>query len=294
MTRALYRKLAFGTAQWGGHYGISNKTGPLGEKAGKEVLALGRQKGMDTIDTARSYGGAEDILGRIGVADWRIVTKLARRDYECEKGIAAVEQAVEDSRKKLGINQFYAILVHHASDLLSPQGIELWAGLERAKEKRLTQKIGFSVYSPCELACLLDRHRPDIIQCPLSIFDRRWLKSGALERARALGIEVHARSIFLQGLLLMKKSERPEWFDRWNDLFRAWEEWLTAQRVSALEACIHFVIESPYVDRVIVGVETVNQAKEIFDAVEREVPMPPDTLSSEDEDLLLPFRWMKQ
>ena len=60
----------------------------------------------------------------------------------------------------------------------------------------------------------------DIIQIPFNIFDRRLLESGMIDILHDQGIEIHSRSVFLQGLLLMSEKDRPSIFTKWNKLWK--------------------------------------------------------------------------
>jgi aryl-alcohol dehydrogenase-like predicted oxidoreductase len=172
----------------------------------------------------------------------------------------------------------------------------LFRALQSIRERGIVGKIGVSIYHPDELDVLTQRYELDLIQTPFNIVDRRLVTSGWLTRLRDAGTEVHVRSIFLQGLLLMPSSHRPEVFDRWHMIWDSWQRWLTANEVTPLDACLGFALAEPAISRVVVGIDSVAQLREIIAATKSIAQLqsrliPPETLMSNDLDLINPSRW---
>ena len=123
------------------------------------------------------------------------------------------------------------------------------------------------------------------------ILDSRLIDNGLLNKIYSKGIEIHTRSVFLQGLLLMDLDKRPKYFERWNSLWKFWHEWLADNKLSPLEASIRYMISKPEISRVLVGVDNKNQLQNIINAVDGNLPAIPDELSTNDPDLLNPGNW---
>jgi aryl-alcohol dehydrogenase-like predicted oxidoreductase len=123
------------------------------------------------------------------------------------------------------------------------------------------------------------------------VLDRRLLRSGWLDRLRARGVRVHARSLFLQGLLLMPALRRPAWFDPWEALLARWTRWCDEHAVTPLQGALAFAGSVPGIERLVVGVDSVSQWDEISRAESAGGPVPPEDLFSEDVDLIEPSRW---
>ena len=122
--------------------------------------------------------------------------------------------------------------------------------------------------------------------------DRRLKSSGWMGKLNKANVEIHARSVFLQGLLLMPAEKRPNSFERWNDLWALWDAWLNKQGINALEAALGFVVAEDLIDRVIVGVDTLQQLVQVISAVDSApVRSVPDELSITDQDLINPSNW---
>ena len=128
----------------------------------------------------------------------------------------------------------------------------------------MVEAVGVSVYAPEELEALEPCMRLELVQLPLSIIDRRFVSSGWLTRLQRAGTRVHARSVFLQGLLLMDAATRPARFDRWQRLWDEWDRWLRDQALTPLQLCLGFVLSQPEIDRVVVGVDSLPQLQGIL------------------------------
>jgi hypothetical protein len=151
--------------------------------------------------------------------------------------------------------------------------------------------VGFSIYDPAELDRLWPVLRPDLVQAPCNVLDRRLIRSGWLDRLNANGVRVHLRSVFLQGLLLMDAERRPERFALWGELLDGWLAWCAANRTTPLQSSLSFALSQPGVDRVVVGVDSVGQLEQILQALDASVPLPPPELFSDDQELIEPSRW---
>ena len=289
-------KLALGTAQFGMAYGIANRHGQLHLDQVREILTLAYTVGIRTLDTAINYGDSEARLGQIGVDDWQVITKLPPLSQQEFKELTLVEWAKNcclASCRRLRISQLYGLLLHRPEDLLEPRGEELYKALKAVQAAGWVQKVGISIYSPQELDQLFPRFPIDIVQAPFNGLDRRLVTSGWLARLKEAGVEVHARSIFLQGLLLFAPQERPRKFSRWSQLWQALENWLAQERISPLQACLGAVFHQPEFDRVLVGVESVQQLNQILLSLQDTLPQWPKELSCNDLELIDPRRWEK-
>ena len=155
------------------------------------------------------------------------------------------------------------------------------------------EKTGVSIYQPSELEGILSVGDVDLVQSPISVLDRRLITSGWLERLSDNGVEVHARSVFLQGLLLMSADQRPEKFNRWSGFWKHYDEWIVAADLSPLQACLAYVSAIPEIQQVIVGVNSLSQIKEILQAQTNQAPSLSPVLATCDEELLDPLAWLQ-
>lgn len=284
-------KLALGTVQFGLDYGVANQGGRVTAEEGQKILAEAWCAGVDTLDTAIAYGDSEATLGAIGVGNWRIVTKLPRMPDGTNDVDGWVEAQIAGSLGRLGIAQLDGLLLHCPAQVLEWAGRKLPGALQKSKDRGLVKKIGASIYGPGELPVLLDALDMSLIQLPLNILDRRFIDSGWLSRISLAGVEVHVRSIFLQGLLLLAESQRPGKFGRWQSLWTAWDSWLKEKELSALEACLSFVLHEKNVSKIVIGVDGVDQIRQILSLPDRDLPELPNFAGLYDEKLINPANW---
>jgi aryl-alcohol dehydrogenase-like predicted oxidoreductase len=285
-------KLALGTVQFGMDYGIANQSGQPNLAEVKRIVSLAREKAISVLDTAIAYGSSEAVLGEIGVKEFRVVTKLPPLPKDQSEVAQWVHNQIASSLERLKQQKLFAVLLHRPRDLLGPKGAQLAEALRTLKSSGVIEKIGVSIYSPEELAEVYEKVQINLVQAPVNVIDRRMQLSGWLDRLEDDGVEVHARSVFLQGLLLMERSEIPQKFMRWSNLWDQWQERLKDKSVSALAACLSYPLSLAQVNQVIVGVDSVAQFSEIIQ-VSQSLDDVLDTsfMQSSDLDLINPSNW---
>lgn len=284
-------KLAIGTVQFGLDYGISNAAGRTpGDEAGR-IFDRARLAGIDTLDTAAAYGDSEQVLGRIGVDGWQVVSKVPPLPEEGGNGKEWVLRHVRQSLDRLRIDRLDGLLLHRASDLLAAQGGNIAAGLQEARAEGLVGKVGYSIYSPQPLNELVRVMQPDMIQAPFNVLDQRLASSGWLARLTEAGVEVHVRSIFMQGLLLMGREKRPSAFDKWRELWQRWDAAVGGRSERALELCLGFAKTQPAISRIVVGLENQAHLEQLLQIWERAAPFAADGLACDDPQLVEPSNW---
>ena len=279
--------------QFGIDYGVNSVDGQVKPEEVQKILSYAHSKDINLLDTAPAYGNSEKILGKKNISDFKVVTKTRHFDsLEIKNSdVRLLKDDFHNSLKDLKQESVYGLLIHNADDLLKPGAEKIFHQLEELKQTGKVMKVGVSVYDYKSLQFILDIFDLDMVQVPINILDRRLIDSGMLALLYSKGIEVHARSVFLQGLLLMSDKTRPNKFNRWSGLWKVWHEWLNDNRISALEATIRHAISFPEIPKVLVGVDTVNQLKEILIASCGVLPEIPDELCTEDSDLLNPSNW---
>ena len=284
-------KLALGTAQFGLSYGIANKYGQVSLDEARKILAIANESGIDTIDTAIAYGESEVCLGEIGTRGFKVVTKLPALPDGVTDIASWVDDQVQAALCRLKVDFVYALLLHRSQDLVGAVGRPMVKALARLKDEGVVKKIGVSIYAPKELDAAIKACALDLVQAPLNLIDRRLITSGWLQRLHDQGVEVHTRSAFLQGLLLIPRELIHEKFSPWLNLFDHWYAWLQENRVSAAEACLGFVSSQPLIDRVVIGVDNCVQLRELLRAAIKVPPQQLPDLRCEDERLINPSKW---
>lgn len=290
-------RLAIGSAQFGMDYGIGGEGKVPFQEIGS-ILSYARQAGVDLIDTAPRYGDSETIIGQIreGYVFPRIVTKTPHFPGEWigPEQIGELEATFRQSLRRLRRSPLYAVLVHLAGDLLKPGSERLYDRMQAWKSEGLVEKIGFSVYTGEELDRVLERYDFDIVQLPINILDQRLIASGHLVELRDAGIEIQARSIFLQGLLLMEPERLPERLARYRlplaDLRLRWER----LGLTPLAAAAGFIKSVPEIGDAIVGVHSLRQLQEVHRAFAdpaADIDSYEDFSLNHETDLIDPRKW---
>lgn len=198
-------RLVLGTAQLGMLYGIANRTGKPDFQTAKKMIEIAWQSGVRFFDTAQAYGDAEKVLGvcfeNLAIRDQaKVILKIHPGLENASYQVIADE--IKASIKKLGVPKLYAALLHRGEWLKNwRQKYEPALGL--LKHEGLVDHFGVSIYEEEEVEMAFGIDALTIIQLPFNLFDQRALKQNWFERAEQLSKEVHVRSIYLQGLLLM-------------------------------------------------------------------------------------------
>ncbi len=261
-------KLGLGTVQFGLDYGISNCSGKTPESEVRKILQLAVDSGVRVLDTATGYGDSEEVLGRVLPMQhpFSIVTKTPASCSQ-ELGGEFVDRVRESfclSLSKLGQKKVYAVLVHRAEDLLSTHGDRLMDALLEFRQRGMVEKVGVSVYSGVQIDAILERYPVELVQLPVNVLDQRLIASGHIAQLKCAGIEVHARSAFLQGLLLMSLAAVPGNFAPIRGHLESYHAYIESLGLTPLQAALGFVLGQSELDRVILGVNTAQQFSEVL------------------------------
>jgi aryl-alcohol dehydrogenase-like predicted oxidoreductase len=284
-------KLALGTVQFGLPYGIANQTGQVSRSEAKAMLKLALVNGIDTLDTAIAYGDSEACLGEVGAQGFKVVTKLPALPEDCGEVKKWVNQQVSTSLSHLGVTKIYGLLLHQSEQLLGSNGAALYQALQALKESGQVQKVGVSICSPSELDALMPHCRFDLVQAPFNLVDQRIYSTGWMQRLKDDDVEIHTRSAFLQGLLLMNQTDMPVKFTAWDDLWQTWYRWIAVHDISAVQASLAFPLSFPAIDRVILGADSVNQLTQIISAAQWHPNIDLPNLQCDHENLINPANW---
>jgi aryl-alcohol dehydrogenase-like predicted oxidoreductase len=291
-------KLGIGTAQFGLDYGISNPNGKTPPKEVARILDVAVRSGVCLLDTAPAYGTSEEVLGKTLPQEsfFEIVTKtpIFSQSVLNRDRTKILEDTFYQSLERLNQSFLYGLLIHRAEDLLADGGEQLLEKMLELKEKKLVKKVGVSVYSSEQINRIISKYSPDLIQVPINIFDQRLLFDGTLRKLKNLEIEIHARSIFLQGLLLMLPEQLPPYFNSIEAHHKNYSDTLHQYGISPVQAAIAFVKGLDEVDRIIVGINHLNQFKEVIRAANTVKNLEPgffDDFAISDESILNPSYW---
>tara|TARA_B100000989_G_C19472812_1_gene441500 strand:+ start:188 stop:1057 length:870 start_codon:yes stop_codon:yes gene_type:complete len=283
-------KIIIGTAQSDPSYGI-NKS--------KNFLKLSQiiKKNNFTIDTAITYKNSNAFLKKLGKNYENIINKVP-----FIKKNSNFERNFRQKLKKIYIHsnskKIYAILLHDPSILFNLKSRNIiFDEITDLKKRKLLKKFGVSVYSVHELKKILTIFTPEIIQLPINIINQSFLKKNLLKSLKKKKIEIHARSIFLQGILLQNYENIPDYFKNKQPI-KKYFEFLDIKKISSLKFCIKFLSYIKEIDKFVVGFNDINQLRLFLNCLKKinkfEMSFKTyDNFKSTDPKLIDARRWKK-
>jgi len=292
-------KWVIGTANFGLTYGIAN-----GKKLSREeafgILECARSEGVWGIDTAKAYGDAEKIIGEYFKQkgkNLRIITKLPAKDYNDP---AEVERDITDSLRMMNVDSIDVLLLH-SYETFRRFGKVILPALQALSRERIIGRCGLSVYHPEEAnEAARDFKGGLAIEFPVNLFDRRFLKGNLLERLKSQGVFLLARSVFLQGLFFMQEEALGVDLSKVKKKVKKIRELADNAQLRPEWLPLTFVATNPWIDAVVIGVDSVDHLKTNLQALAhenliryRQLEDQLYDLEVEDEAILLPYRWKR-
>ena len=282
-------RIVLGGAQLGLPYGILNGGETLSREEVARILDTAVDHGIDSIDTAIAYGQSESIIGETSQNRFNIISKLPPLPVDISNVSEWVHSQVQGSLSRLKCTSLDALLLHRPQDLTGAQGAELYAAIGSLMAEKIIHRFGVSIYSPNDLEGIIGTFDIHVVQAPLNVFDRRIL--GVTDQLSALNIEVHARSVFLQGVLIANPKDRPRRFEPWSEHFALFDEWVRSSGVSAMACCLGFALQQPGIAKLVIGTTSAESLDEIMNSIPNSVLEVPAHLQSSVEQLIDPRVW---
>ncbi|AII42047.1 hypothetical protein KR100_01325 [Synechococcus sp. KORDI-100] len=269
-------QICLGTAQFGLAYGITNAGGQVLEASVGNLLAQAAASEISWLDTAQAYGNAESVLGRQlpKSHSFRLISKFSAQPQPefLPQDVKAWEQSFFKSCQSLGVQDLDAFLLHEPADLLKPGGHLLEAWMLSLRERGVVKRIGLSIYSAEDL----DGVNPlllDLVQLPLSLYDQRLLQNGTLAHLRSRGTAIHARSLYLQGLLLTPAAKWPLWVSAEARFHQQCLEALAEQRgCQLIDLVLGFAREQSDLEALVIGLCSVQELNALLNIWQKTSP----------------------
>ena len=270
----MFEKVGIGTAHWGENYGKFKKSESITNQEAINILNYAFNNHINLIDTASSYLNAEKKIGDLKEAkNFQIITKIKplNKKINIKDQIDEIILNFKNSLANLNRKSIKGILVHNSEDLIHDDGEYLWEELNKLKEKKIIEKIGVSVYDLKNSDKIIKKYKIDIIQIPINVFDQRFLNSGMIEDLNKKDIEIHARSIFLQGILGIDPYTSNNLPQELNILLKNFVEYLKPFNLSAIEGAIIFTFNLKQLSKFIIGFNKVDEIKFIKNTVQNKL-----------------------
>ena len=248
-------KIIIGTANFNEKYGFIKKKfdnvhlNKLGQKVKKDRLF---------IDTAENYNNYK-LIKNLGLKK-KIFSKFKICSKK-QKKIKLENLKLNFHLKQLDISKFYGLMFHDSKDVFSFEKKQIKKFVLNLKKRKITKFVGISVYSPSEVKKIIKFFKPDFIQFPLNIFDKRFISKENIKFYKQRNIKLVARSCFLQGIILRRKFLFKDKKDA--KIFNNFKIWLKKKKLSALSASLNFIKNQKDIDFLVIGIDNYFQLKQI-------------------------------
>ena len=275
-------KICIGTSNFVKKYGINNNKFEKNEL--KNFFKYLKSKNILYLDCADGYKNFDKFASEL--KNFKIIFKInfeKYRETEDVKKLIIKNLLISKSKK------FEAILIHNIQSTSVKKLTSFILFLKEIKKLKLIKKIGLSIYDLNELYKIEKTNLDiDIIQLPLNIFDKTFTNKKLILKFKKRGTKFHARSIFLQGILLEDTNSLPKYFLKWKKVFKKWDNWHTKNNVDKLASCINFIDSVRFIDKIIIGINNINQLKEILRVKKSKYPK---KILSKNKKLIKPYLW---
>lgn len=297
-------KITLGTVQMGTIYGIANKHGQPGIEDSHSLLKYALDNGIQSIDTARIYGNAEEVVGSFDRSNtFTVISKFKLSDAALDNAKLAIIEAKESavlSAEKLNRINIPIYLFHKNKDQdIKKVNKILPLVLKELKETGLIGEGGISVYTPEELQHIDDCKEITAAQVPMNLLDTRLLRNNLMQTLINNNVKVFIRSVFLQGLLLMKEEDLPVHLLHAGKYLNLIKTIAKSANKDITDLAFSFVRDTPGVSSIVVGVDTIEQLQKNIQLISTPplsnaiVYMIRDSFENIPETIITPALWGK-
>lgn len=279
-------KFIIGSANFVEEYGAGQKK--INDYEIRKILKLAKENSIYKIDTAEVYFKNKNIFKKID-KKFEVISKInpdnkwISLEY-CRKKLLSHFQ-------KFNNNKINTLLFHDEKILLKKEGSIIFKNIERFKNKYF-KKIGISIYETKNLKYLTNSYEINVVQVPYNILNNKIICSGWYSKLKKMGIEIHARSIFLQGLLVNKLLYKKMYFKKWYSHFYKWFESLKINNISPIDYCLNDLMNYDF-DGIIIGINNRDNLYEIinFNKIKNSKLTQVKKIKINDKKLTDPRKW---
>ena len=296
-------ELCLGTVQFGMDYGIKGQKQPTVDQA-VAMLDYATQNGINTIDTANAYGTAEDVVGTflskktVHRDSLFIISKFRPNlldDAKPDEYYSVMRKNLDNTLSRLHTDYLDSYLLHSARYVFNDEIIDT---LNRMKTDGLVKRVGVSIYEPEEAKKCIERPNVEFMQLPYSIFDQRMDKAGVFEEAKNDTIQIHSRSAFIQGLILMDEDEVPPFLAKAKPIVGKISLLCKRHGISRISLAMNYVKQQSRISHLVFGVDNLQQLKEDINIFQNNIPKDIiDDIAKEftdiEADIVMPSLWKK-
>lgn len=258
------KKLILGTVQFGLDYGINNIQGIPSKKTIKEILDYAYFNGIRFLDTAEAYGNSHEKIGEYikqSNNKFKIITKYCKSRIDLPSDII---NRVKYNIRLLNTDTLYCYMFHSFNDYSI--FYKLFAkDLLSLKENGLIKKIGVSLHSNEEIIQVLKNSDIDVIQLPFNLLDNSNQRKEILLTAKNKGIEIHTRSVFLQGIFFKDPDDIKGNLVKIKKYLNQLTSIASKNHINDL--AINYAHSKQYIDYVLIGVDSITHLRQNIDSI---------------------------
>ena len=278
-------KVILGVTQFGLDYGLLNQYNSNKKKKLKQILKFSKKKQIDSLYTSKYYGNANKFLATENLNYFKIYLKFKSQDL-LKKFFSKELEKIKRKLKKKDL----VLILDGFENLKNRERLKIYNILLDLKKNKKINRFGYSIYSFKNLKKICHKFKPNILQCPYNVIDRRLEEKKLLQFLKINKIEVHVRSIFLQGLLILHYSKHPRKFLNWKKIFKKFDDQIQHYKISNLDWCLNFIEKNKYINKILLGVDNIDQLREICSFKNNgKIKFP--KMYVKDEKLINPSKW---
>lgn len=256
-------KIILGGAQLGSSYGITNRQKKMSGEESKKLIIKAKKSKIRFIDLAFSYNNFNSFISEKNLKYFKIINKIEFKNNLSNSDLKKIENKIIINLNRLKKKSYYALLIHNTEQLNISTYKKVILFLNYIKKIKLTKKIGISIYDIRNIKKFYDLSKFELVQFPYNFLDRRIENDGILSFIKKKKIESHARSIFMQGILLCDMNTFPSKLNKYILSFKKYIHCLEHNKISHLEACLS-LINTKKIDKFVIGFRSQNELNSIL------------------------------
>lgn len=289
-----FNKVILGTAQFGSHYGINNKSGIPDFKQVNKILNYAHDNEVTILDTSEAYGNSQNKIGEFhkkSKKKFKVITKFSNNNFSSRLNL---EKHLQNNLNVLGVNNIYSYMFHSFNDF-NQYGAFFFDQLVKCKEKGLIEKIGVSIYDNEEFDLLIRNYKIDLIQVPFNLFDNLNLRNALFDKAKFHNIEIHTRSTFLQGIFFKKLNSIDPFFSGFKENLIKVHQIAKSYNTDILSLSLNYAVRQQKIDKILIGIDNFSHLKKCLNTFEiKQIDDMIDSINKinfENKNLLNPTLW---
>lgn len=290
----MIKKLILGTVQLGLNYGINNSSGKPSLEKAFEILHTAYDNGLRILDTAEAYGDSQEVIGEFQKQNpnkkFKIITKLSAKHSLKNNELLS---HIFNSCKILNTSDLHGYMFHNYQSF--KENTSFYKEILQAKEQGIIKYAGISLYTNDEIEDIIVNYNDfDFIQIPFNLFDNESKRKELIKAAKQKNIEIHIRSVFLQGLFFKDYNKLPEKLLPLKKYMEILDKIKSNSKINIEDLALQYVLQKEYINYVLIGVENTKQLMNNISICKKEYSIPHDVIDEIDVaevNLLNPSNW---